>query len=666
MTTPRGEARGVGTPVTVESRRSSDPAGIVDALTEAGDHVAFAKGVLGRAGTGASQHTELNSRIKAIEHRLADPLHYLAVIGEFNSGKSTLINALLRDPLLSTNPWPTTQAVTRLQYGERVVLRCRFRGDRQQYTFPAPAGELSWRSLASKLRTLPGISWPTPSDLSGMLALLTADERVAPAVRSVTIDHPAAMLADGLVVIDTPGTNAEAGHTEIARQVLTDDADAAVVLFAADNPLGDSLAEFLVAALDAHLLSRCVFVVTKMANVDEQDEQRFLDVVGRRISSKLAVVDPVVLPVSVGPVVRELQGRTPKDYEKRWIGRFGSTEVELRDVLARQRAIAVSDRVLRLLHELLDKLRKDLEVRRADVRHEEQALESSDLVDLDGFITAQRSRAEKKIRQQTQTTRIAVGRALDRFEQTLVEQAVSAVPGDSSTRRQRVEEVVRSRLTELERSYKADYQALGRATRDTARIIDRAFAKEYAKLAPLTSADTAGLPAAPKLDADELSTVALRDIWDLHARHDTTENLLMGTGAAAGAVVGTMVLPIIGTAIGALLGAGSILIGSARREQAMQAQVSTSMRAVAGQVREQLEQHTTEVGTRCAALVTRRLTVSRAHYQPLVRAVVRRHREHQQSLRDRQKALDVELGELKRRDKRVDGQRRRIAATGRR
>src|SRR5205814_609264 len=48
-----------------------------------------------------------------------DHLFLLVVAGEFNAGKSALINALLGEPVLAEGVTPTTAAVTLLSYGER-------------------------------------------------------------------------------------------------------------------------------------------------------------------------------------------------------------------------------------------------------------------------------------------------------------------------------------------------------------------------------------------------------------------------------------------------------------------------------------------------------------------------------------------------------------------
>jgi gas vesicle protein len=646
--------------------RPDDTSEIVDTLTEAKDHLLFVQSALGSIRSSSKVRAGLQRRIRAIEDRLADPCHYLAVIGEFNSGKSTLINALIGDTLLTANPWPTTQATTRIRYGEQVVVQCDFRDDDQRYRFPVRRGDPTWRAFAAKIRSVSGEAVPKPADVPALLAVLTAEERVAQAVRTVEIDHPAPVLAEGLVVIDTPGTNAEAGHTEITRRVLADEADAAVVLMAADTPLGTSLAAFLAEALDEHLLARCVFVVTKMVHVDEHDEDGLLDSVRRRITAKLGISDPIVLPVSVGCVVRQLQGRTPSPAEERWITRFTETSQELTAVLERRRAIGVSDRVLRLLDELLKELRRDLKARSATLAREEEALESSDLVDLDEFVARRLSATANDVVRMRAATQRAVDRALDGFEDRLVARTLAAAAGPRNQQRQRIESAVRDQLAVAETACRTGFVHASRTVAEIVAANDRAFAREFAKLAPLGSGGAAPGLRSPSLNAESVSRTSLGEVWALTARHGTTEKALAGGGAAAGILIGSIIFPGVGTVVGALLGAGSALFGTAKRERELRERLRASTHTLATRVRADLADQVAAMSNDGAAAVRKHVDDAARHYRPLVRRLVADHRKREQALRKRRRELDAEIAEIGRRQRRVAAHRKRLATLPRR
>lgn len=640
-----------------ESPWAADASGeIVDALTDAQEHLEFARGFLARAGV--RDRAGLERRVDALERRLRDPDHHLAVIGEFSSGKSTLINALLRDPLLVSNPLPTTRTITRLRYGERPALNCRFHGEDHEYTYPT---HYHAPRLGARIRRAhPGR--PVPADVSGLLDMLTADEHVAPSVASVTIEHPADVLAVGLVLIDTPGTNAEAGHTELTRRVLADEADAAVVLVPADDPVGDTLAEFLGTALDAGMLSRCAFLVTRMAHVDADEQEQLLKIIRQRIQRKLGVPDPVLLPVSVGAVVRSIQGRPPRSYERAWVESFPRTERELLRIVARRRPIAISDRVLALLRDLLTVLRADLEAEDAAVRAEAAALADSKLTDVAAFCTSARRTTMAELTRLRTALHGRMDELVEKFSGDLVNNAMAAVPGPASERRTRLEAVLQRDLAELGRRSGSVVAKTTKAGERLARSVDRSFTDEYNRLIPAVSTARRPGATAPTLDFPSLTGNSLNAVWTLQAEHDSTEGMLAGGGAVAGAVIGSMILPFIGTAIGALLGAGSVLFGADKREAKLREQIRSSVTALAAEVRDKAHEDVNKISDQCMKLVNERLAVNRTHYTPLVHEVMSDHRRRVTALARRQAAIAAEIVEVEQRSRLVDERRRRIAA----
>jgi len=68
---------------------------------------------LSEAGAPREELQTLEVSIEQLEH-----LFLLVVVGEFNSGKSSLINALVGQPILPDGVTPTTHRIHRLQYGE--------------------------------------------------------------------------------------------------------------------------------------------------------------------------------------------------------------------------------------------------------------------------------------------------------------------------------------------------------------------------------------------------------------------------------------------------------------------------------------------------------------------------------------------------------------------
>ncbi|MYW05949.1 dynamin family protein [Streptomyces sp. SID3343] len=382
---------------------------VVEALTETSDHLDFALAMVRR--TVGDQHrlAELTARIREIETRLRDDRYYLAVIGEFSAGKSTFVNALLADDLLPTSALPTTAAATRITHGETLSVEVRFTGDGIRYVYPSGRYTGAASPLGRMLLHLAPHA-DIPEDTAGIVRLLTADEAIAPHVLSLEVRHPAAALRDGLVVIDTPGTNARAGHTDITRTVMRDIADVAAVLTASTSPSPVSLTEFLTDALDPGQIRRCVILVTKMDHIDEDEREDLLSHVRQRFARMLHVTDPVVEPVAAEPIVRIATGKPLRGPEQDyWAQEFPRTLARLRDAMQRQRIVAVSDHLLRLLEDLLDELGREVTLAQQRLDTEETELGGARIADMAAFVQGRHGESARLIEQGARRAEQSVG-----------------------------------------------------------------------------------------------------------------------------------------------------------------------------------------------------------------------------------------------------------------
>ncbi|MCK5797120.1 MAG: dynamin family protein, partial [Deltaproteobacteria bacterium] len=143
--------------------------------------------------------------VARIRQDLDRPL-LVAVMGEFNTGKSTFVNALIGEEIAPMGITPTTATINILKYGEARAARVVWNDDREEL--------LPWEEVGSFLRTL--------------------DNTQARKIRVVELLEPAEALLR-VNVVDTPGLNSIVeDHEQTAREFL-DEADAVIWLFAADQ-----------------------------------------------------------------------------------------------------------------------------------------------------------------------------------------------------------------------------------------------------------------------------------------------------------------------------------------------------------------------------------------------------------------------------------------------
>jgi len=225
------------------------------------------------------------------------------VLGQFSSGKSSLLNALLEEPegIFPVDSYLSTRALTSARWGpdETITLTLTARGD-------APAeSRLVGRD---ELR-----AYICEAEVQDGTAAADADR-----VRSVSIVTPNPKLRDDVVLIDTPGIGGVVrGHTEATVGVLSQP-DADLVLYAIDAgrlPLPSEIGfiERVVQAVDAgRSPERLLFVVTKA------DQESDWDTLVRQARARLSAVPGIgervaILPVSSDSRMRQLVGDEPTD-----------------------------------------------------------------------------------------------------------------------------------------------------------------------------------------------------------------------------------------------------------------------------------------------------------------------------------------------------------------
>ncbi len=183
------------------------------------------------AGAGSLSRRLSRERIPHLE----EERFHLVVLGEFNHGKTTFVNALLGAPVLPAGVTPTTAVIHHLVHGS---------------TPSAAAVSHDGTRLAL-----------TVSELGDYVV---GGKAARDDVRYVEVRHPAPLLAGGVVLVDTPGVNdlnlsrAEITYSYIPR------ADAVLFLLDAGQILKESERAFLEQKLLAASRDKVLFVVNKI------------------------------------------------------------------------------------------------------------------------------------------------------------------------------------------------------------------------------------------------------------------------------------------------------------------------------------------------------------------------------------------------------------------
>lgn len=163
------------------------------------------------------QERQLRARAESLIDRLAKARFQLSVVGQFKRGKSSLVNALLAADVLPTGILPLTAIATFIGYASAPGLKIQFEGGRSQTWSPGGIDSLtevltSFVSEASNPHNTKGVA-------------------------RVEVSLPSAFLANGLIVIDTPGVGSTLQHNTAAAEAAIPESDAALLVVSPDPPI---------------------------------------------------------------------------------------------------------------------------------------------------------------------------------------------------------------------------------------------------------------------------------------------------------------------------------------------------------------------------------------------------------------------------------------------
>lgn len=188
----------------------------------------------------------------------------IAVVGEFNRGKSTFINALLGTQILPSDIVPTSATLNRVTYSYQKSAKIVFKAKDGQ---PERTENISIEQLTDYVTKL------TPEA-----------EAISKTVKEAIVYYPL-QYSDNYDIIDTPGLSDDATMTEITMGVLPK-VDAAIMVIMSQYPFAESESKFLDRLLK-HGLESVIFVVTAIDKVRPKDRPRVIEHTKKRIKSRM-------------------------------------------------------------------------------------------------------------------------------------------------------------------------------------------------------------------------------------------------------------------------------------------------------------------------------------------------------------------------------------------
>ena len=220
---------------------------------------------------------DLKKQLSRIEDRIADKNIYIGIIGEFSSGKSTLINSLISADFFVTDSLQgTTTTPTLIHYGRKIDLTIKYK-DGKELSYSKNKNALLQKYLPQSYHRLSTLqmSWNAvkgvfsanglDNSLIELFEHITTSDDASAEIDHVSVFYPAEMLRNGIVIVDTPGTDSlNPEHTKTTQRTITDLCDLAIVLIPSGKPFSQTLSTFIDENFSQDIKDKSYFLISKV------------------------------------------------------------------------------------------------------------------------------------------------------------------------------------------------------------------------------------------------------------------------------------------------------------------------------------------------------------------------------------------------------------------
>lgn len=196
--------------------------------------------------------TQYAEGLKQLGSKVDNDTFKIQIVGTFNNGKSTFINALLGEDILPTKVVPCTAVINEIKYGETKKAILNFRNPLPETLLSdIPAATLA-HMKAHDMKDVPPmeIDYDRISDYVTIPVDGDPEEiSLKSPYLSVELFYPSPLLKEGVEIIDSPGLNEQDERTAVTLEYL-DKADAIIFLLDATKACSkdemDTLEDILV------------------------------------------------------------------------------------------------------------------------------------------------------------------------------------------------------------------------------------------------------------------------------------------------------------------------------------------------------------------------------------------------------------------------------------
>jgi len=214
--------------------------------------------------------TSVSDNLQTLLDDMEQDYFSFIVVGEFSTGKSSFLNALIEQPILPTGITPTTSTINLIQYGQQQRVTVEYIDGTE---FSDANADVLGQFIAKEIEN-------------------------AEQIKHIILEQPIEFLKERIVLVDTPGLNdINELRTDVTYQYIPR-ADVVFFLLDCRSPLRKTEYHFISETLLAKGLDRIIFVANFADEIDEVEIEAILDKMQRQIKEGTNLEEVDIIPFS--------------------------------------------------------------------------------------------------------------------------------------------------------------------------------------------------------------------------------------------------------------------------------------------------------------------------------------------------------------------------------
>lgn len=501
-------------------------------IAEINRHIEFAEQIIKKYEWDSTVQRKFANLLRQIKEKQNDDKLNLSVVGEFSTGKSTFINALLRmDLLVSCAMQGTTTASTIIEYSEEYKI-----------------------TLYNNNGSIKNIRCSTLEILRDKLYDYTVNESLTKKLKYVYVYLPSPLLALGYRIIDTPGTNAlTRWHEDVTVRTIHEMSDATVVLTSGDKLLPQTTMNFVEEHLSG-VINQCVFIATKMDVVPKNERKRVLSYINTKISNTFDVDKPKTFPYASLDVIDKYNGY---EANEELLQISYDTETQMFKFLAEQRSIVQARKLVELISGMYDYISLQITDAHNVYSSELSVLLRSQQTDISTFIALQKNERLISMQKKFNGTRTFFVNRLYDIEKKNINEVLNNIDSKESVAaidnfiKNDLQQLYKNRANETVAYVNKKCKHFCEIYQKEIHLFQNNFEKLFKDLEILeVDFDTCTI----KINNVEIEKNALNNTNEYIEKETSKVDSIAVGSLLTGVAIGTMLLPGIGSIIGAAVG----------------------------------------------------------------------------------------------------------------